>query len=130
MNTESSENNHLLRAQCDQIWRISTTLAKFKSFWEFSEGLIYLSFVKSLDPIMARTAIRQIFIVVNGQILKNIIAVWSHCSYGKYQCKANLFSTQQQEQKNIFKSILNYTKKLTSPQKAVTETINKMVLNQ
>ena len=30
-------------------------------------------------PVMAKTAIGQIFIAVNGQILKNNIAICSHC---------------------------------------------------
>ena len=34
---------------------------------------------KVFNPVMAKTAIGQIFIAVNGQILKNNLAIWSLC---------------------------------------------------
>ena len=58
--------------------QISTTLAKFYSIWQYSYGLIYLLFVKALNPTVAKKAIRQILIAANGEILKNNLAIWSH----------------------------------------------------
>ena len=61
-------------------------LAKFHHFGIFLKssaifwGFIYLVFSKVLNPIMAKISIRQILMVLNGQILKNDVAIWSHWS--------------------------------------------------
>ena len=61
-------------------------LAKFHHFGIFLKssaifwGFIYLVFSKVLNPIMAKISIRQILMVLNGQILKNNVAIWSHWS--------------------------------------------------
>ena len=54
-----------------------------KVLCQLTEGLIYLSFVKASNPIMAKTAIGQIFIVVKGQTLKNNLAIRSHWLRGQ-----------------------------------------------
>ena len=69
---------HLARWAVWPFWRNSTTLAKFKIVFGNFSGLIYLVFGKVCNTVMAKTAIGQFFIVLNGQILKNNIAIWSH----------------------------------------------------
>ena len=78
-----------------QCWKAQKTFlsrtmwpyfAKFNHFGIFLKssaifwGFIYLVFSKVLNPIMAKISIRQILMVLNGQILKNDVAIWSHWS--------------------------------------------------
>ena len=56
--------------QCDQIWW------NFKSLWKFLEDLF--STWQNFEHTLA--TIGPILIIVNGQILTNNVAIWSHCS--------------------------------------------------
>ena len=54
------------------LWKI------FKSLWEIF-GMVYFEFGKQLYLLCVTFyATKQIFIVVNGQRLKNNLAIWSH----------------------------------------------------
>ena len=60
-------------------------LAKFIHFGKNLEIFgsilkVYLLFGKVVNPLWDNMySLGQIFIVVNGQILKNNLAIWSHC---------------------------------------------------
>ena len=55
--------------QCDQIWQNVTTLEKLYILWLFFEDLFFIG--QNFDPNWANCYdIGQIFIVVNGTILK------------------------------------------------------------
>ena len=62
--------------QCDQIWRSLATLSKHIKTLAIFYG--FLVFGKILNLLWKKFhAIGQIFIVVNGQILKSYLAIWS-----------------------------------------------------
>ena len=64
--------------QCAQIGRNFASFGYIlKVFGHFLQD--YLIFGQSLNQLWHFYAIGQIVIVVNGQILNNIIAIWSHC---------------------------------------------------
>ena len=55
------------RRQCDQIWRNSTSLAKFNSLGQFFEGLLVIGNRSNLNwPTFMLFS--QFFVLVNGQI--------------------------------------------------------------
>ena len=62
----------IITNQCDKIWQT------FKSLRQFLKALfsVWQNFEPSLTIFYA---IRQIYIVVNWQALKNNLANWSHC---------------------------------------------------
>ena len=65
---------------CDQICRNFAILANFTSLWQFLR--IRLVFWQNLESILAVfITIGQIFIVVNGQLLKNDKAIWSQADH-------------------------------------------------
>ena len=61
--------------QCGQIWRNFAKKIKqtFSMFQEF-----YLVFGSILNLFGLKIAIGQSFIILNGQILKNDLPIWSH----------------------------------------------------
>ena len=61
----------LLPDQCDQILQNSTTLAKFKSLWQFL-GFNLPSIWQRLEHYYGKTAIGQILIAVNAKCRKII----------------------------------------------------------
>ena len=64
--------------QCDQIRRNFATLAKFWRLWQFVKGLFsILPFF--LHNLAISYAHWLIFIIVNGQISKCDLVIWSHC---------------------------------------------------
>ena len=67
------------RKQCDQIWRNFATLAKNLKYWVILGGFIYC--LANFGTTLA--SFGQMFVHVNGQMLKNNLATWSHCSEGK-----------------------------------------------
>ena len=61
--------------QCDQTWRHFATLAKFVQLLK-----ALFTIWQTFEPILATFyAIGQIYIPINGQILKNSLAICSHC---------------------------------------------------
>ena len=64
--------------QCDQIWRNFTNFGKiFKVLGNFSR--VYVFFGKILGQLFhIYFTLGQILIDVNGQLLKNNLAIWSH----------------------------------------------------
>ena len=64
--------------QCEQIWQNFATLAKIYVSGKFL--MVYFLFGKMLSLLWQICyIIGLIFIVANGQILKNILTIWSHC---------------------------------------------------
>ena len=64
--------------QCDQIWQNFATLAKFKKHSALFLP-VYLIFGQTLNPHWQNLhAFEQICFVVNGQIMINNLAIWSH----------------------------------------------------
>ena len=69
----------IVRCQCEQIWLKFTTLAKFKSLWQFLVFILY--FGKILNIFLEFLMLLGTFsLMQNGQISKNNVAIWSHCS--------------------------------------------------
>ena len=65
-------------SQCDQIWQNFATLAALKSFLgNFWYGLFCI-LQNCLHTLAIFYATGLIFIAVNGQRLKNNLAIWSH----------------------------------------------------
>ena len=62
-----------------------TRFGKISPFWQNLQSLgqflkVYLLFGKILDKLwQIKNVIGQVFIDVNGQMLKNKLANWSHC---------------------------------------------------
>ena len=56
--------------------RYFTILAKNKGLWQFSKGFFRIR--QYFEPTLAKSGIGQIFVVVNGEILKNNLAIRSH----------------------------------------------------
>ena len=78
--TESSLDRFDLqtREQCGQIWQISPFWYNLKSLGQIFDGLF--STWRKFDPTVSkRFTIGQVFIVVDGQIVLNNLAIWSHC---------------------------------------------------
>ena len=44
-----------------------------------------LQFSEVLEPTLPKNVLRQIYIVVNGQILKNYLVIWSHWLPNRWQ---------------------------------------------
>ena len=66
---------YLSLLQCDQIWRIIATLQNLYRFCG-----VYLLFGKILELLwQILYGIGKFFIHVNGRMLKNNLAIWSHC---------------------------------------------------
>ena len=67
-------------SQCDQMWRNLATLVKFKkSLTKFFR--VYLVFGKILQLLWQKcNAIGQVCTVTDGEIFKDNLAIWSHCS--------------------------------------------------
>ena len=62
---------------CDQIWQEIATLAfSFKPWALFKGFLLFFQILNLLLQILFATG--QIFIDVNGHMLKNNLAIWSH----------------------------------------------------
>ena len=76
----------LSRRQCDQIWRNFATLANvYKNlayFWQFISYLATCILWQIWDIIGLN------IITTNGQILKNNVTIWSHCSSRLHPCKS------------------------------------------
>ena len=69
------------RNKCDQMWRNFITLAKFcKTLGNFSKPKLVLDKILSLLWQIFMLSIGQISNVINGPILKNNQAIWSHCT--------------------------------------------------
>ena len=68
----------MVRMQCDQIWRNIALWQNFQSLGQLYEWLFPIW--ENSGPTLAN--------FVNGQIVKNILAIWSHCSYAERQRKA------------------------------------------
>ena len=63
------------RYQCDQMWQNFATLAKFKNIWQIFLGLVILYLAKFWTYFGIFLLIGQIFIAVNGHILKKQISI-------------------------------------------------------
>ena len=76
-----------LCSHCDQIWRDFTTMHKFTSLWKIFDALFLIR--QNAEPFWQNCVkIGLIFIVANGQLLKNYLTIWSHwCSLVKTTCK-------------------------------------------
>ena len=67
--------------QCDQIWQSYASLAESLQYWAIFFGGGYLLFGKILELLwQILYPIGQISVQVNGQMLKNNLAIWSHWS--------------------------------------------------
>ena len=75
---------HVPHHQCDQIWQNFATLANVNKYlanvWQFILFGKMLSIFWQICDIIG-----LIFIAANGQILKNILTIWSHCATTHHQ---------------------------------------------
>ena len=71
----SEGKNYVINNQCDQIWRNFATLQNLQSLGRIFEGLFTIW--QNFKPILANFG--QIFIDIDGQMMKNNLAIWSHC---------------------------------------------------
>ena len=62
-----------------RIVEISLLWQNVTSLWQFVDGLFLI--LQNVNPILANFyTIGPIFIVANGQTLKNNLTIWSHCT--------------------------------------------------
>ena len=74
------------------MWQIFAPLENFKSIWAIRKNLFNIG--QNFEPTFTIfSAIGQINIVINGQILTNSqIAIWSHCSHEQARKEERVFS--------------------------------------
>ena len=104
---QSSSSSRKELFQCDQIWQNIATLAKvykfLANFWMFF--LIW----QNAEPIWhIRDIFGPIFIVANGQTLKNNLTIWSHWAFLRSTLKeANhwTMSSQRNYERGIKRTI-------------------------